>query len=178
MRAGLNGRDMKRRDLLLAAPAVFVAGPSSAARSKFKTYNGPKITQITIRKSERRMYLLNNRDVVKKYRVALGFNPIGHKQVRGDGRTPEGVYLIDRRNENSLYHLSLGLSYPNKADWEYARSIGQHPGGDIFIHGEPNTARERAARPDWTAGCIAVSDRQMERIFSMVEIGTVVLIEP
>ena len=169
---------MKRRQLLLAAPAVMVAGTASAARSKFRTYRGPKITQVTVRKRERRMFLTSNSKVIKKYRVDLGFNPIGHKEVRGDGRTPEGVYLIDRVNENSRYHLSLGISYPNKADWEYARSIGQHPGGDIFIHGGPVTRRERQYGDDWTAGCIAVTNRQMEEIFSMVELGTLVWIEP
>ncbi|MEM9715925.1 MAG: L,D-transpeptidase family protein [Pseudomonadota bacterium] len=165
---------MKRRSFLLAAPAVITAGPSLAARSKFKIYNGPEITQVTIKKGLRKMYLLSGKDVLLDYKVSLGFNPIGHKQVRGDGRTPEGLYRIDRQNENSRYHLSLGLSYPNRADWEYARSIGQHPGGDIFIHGEPVTARERRARPDWTAGCVAVKDRQMEDIFAMVNVGTLV----
>lgn len=169
---------MKRRQLLLAAPALLIANETSAARSKFKSYDGPQITQVTIRKRERRMFLSHNGKIIKKYRVGLGFNPIGHKEVRGDGRTPEGVYLIDRRNENSRYHLSLGISYPNKADWDYARSIGQHPGGDIFIHGSPVTRRERAGGQDWTAGCVAVSDRQMEDVFAMVELGTLVWIEP
>ncbi|MEO0342458.1 MAG: L,D-transpeptidase family protein [Pseudomonadota bacterium] len=165
---------MKRRSFILAAPAVLTGAEVFAARPKIRTYDGPMVTQITIHKGARRMYLLNGTDVMKTYKVKLGINPVGHKQYRGDNRTPEGLYLIDRKNDESRYHLSLGLSYPNRADWDYARSIGKHPGGDIFIHGGPSTRKEKKRGRDWTAGCIAVKDREMEEIYPMIDIGTLI----
>ena len=121
------------------------------------------------------MYLLHHNELLQEYKVRLGFTARGPKQFRGDGKTPEGTYYIDRRNPRSSFHLSLGISYPNDADREFAKSMGKDPGGDIFIHGAPNTPadRKRARRTaDWTAGCIAVRDNEMERIYSMVAIGT------
>ncbi|MCP5039223.1 MAG: L,D-transpeptidase family protein [Rhodobacteraceae bacterium] len=144
--------------------------------SKFKRYYGPEVTRIVVMKSERRMYLMNDETVLKSYDVDLGFAPDGHKQQKGDGRTPEGRYFIDRRNPDSLFHLSLGISYPNDDDREYAESIGEPPGGDIFIHGARRPFDPRGA--DWTAGCISVSNREIERIYSMVHEGTVIDIFP
>ncbi|MEO1564395.1 MAG: L,D-transpeptidase family protein [Pseudomonadota bacterium] len=167
---------MKRRSFVLSAPALVIAAPALAGRTKFPTYDGPPVTQVTIDKTDRRLYLTSNGKVLKKYRIGLGFEPYGHKQFRGDGKTPEGLYTIDRRNDNSRYHLSLGISYPNRLDHEFARAQGKHPGGDIFIHGQPVTAREKAAGRDWTAGCIAVTNRQMEEIYAMVELETLVYI--
>ena len=143
--------------------------------SKFKTYNGPEVTSIQVHKADRKMYLLHHERVLKSYDVALGFAPEHHKQFEGDGRTPEGTYFIDRRNPNSAFHLSLGISYPNAADRAYAEAMGKSPGGDIFIHGGP---RRPISRQDWTEGCIAVSDREMERIYAMVKIGTPIHILP
>lgn len=142
----------------------------SACASKFKSYNGPEVTRIVVMKGQRRMYLMHYDQALKAYDIDLGFAPAGPKQVRGDGKTPEGAYYIDRRNPNSDFHLSLGISYPNKEDVERAKSMGQEPGGDIFIHG----ARRRKDRkgPDWTAGCISVSDREMEDVYAMVRNGT------
>jgi len=156
--------------------AVVVGLFSFAGCSKFKTYNGPEVTQIVVMKSERRMYLLHGDTVLKSYDVDLGFAPDGHKQIEGDGRTPEGRYMIDRRNPDSLFHLSLGISYPNDEDRAYAESIGEPPGGDIFIHGARRPFDPRG--DDWTAGCISVSNREIERIYSMVQAGTVIDIVP
>lgn len=144
--------------------------------SKFKTYNGPTVTQIVVLKGQRRMHLMHGETVLKSYDIDLGFAPDGHKEAQGDGRTPEGRYRIDRRNPDSLFHLSLGISYPNAADRAYARSQGQPPGGDIFIHGARRPFDKRGA--DWTAGCISVSNQEIERIFSMVQVGTVIDIFP
>lgn len=144
--------------------------------SKFKTYNGPEVTRVVVMKSERKMYLFHGPTVLVSFDVDLGFAPDGHKQVKGDGRTPEGRYIIDRRNPDSLFHLSLGISYPNAQDRAYAASLGQEPGGDIFIHGARRRLDPRGA--DWTAGCIAVSNREMEQIYSMVRTGTVIDIIP
>lgn len=147
------------------------------ACSKFKTYDGPEVTRIVVMKSSRSMYLFHGDAVLKSYSVDLGFAPTGTKEVRGDGRTPEGSYLIDRRNPNSEYHLSLGIDYPNEDDIARARKAGKNPGGDIFIHGGPKRWRDRKAI-DWTAGCISVTNKEMEEIYSMVKDGTPIDIFP
>lgn len=147
----------------------------SACATKFKTYRGPEVTSVQVHKSSRKMYLLHGNQVLEAYDVGLGFSPGGHKQVEGDGKTPEGSYLVDKRNPNSEYHLSIGISYPNDADREFAASINKEPGGDIFIHGSPN--RKVSVR-DWTLGCIAVTDKEMEWIYAMVRDGTSIHIVP
>ena len=150
-------------------------GISACGGSKIKTYNGPEVTQIEVNKAERKMYLLHGDKVLKAYNVALGFMPEGHKQFEGDGKTPEGTYYISHRNPNSEFHLSLGISYPNDADRAFATQNGKPTGGDIYIHGGPN---RKVTKRDWTAGCIAVTDRQMETIYSMVKPGTPIQIMP
>jgi murein L,D-transpeptidase YafK len=140
-------------------------------------YNGPEITQILVDKSERKMYLLSGKKTIRKFKIDLGFTPAGHKFEQGDGRTPEGLYYIDRVNTNSRYFLSLGLNYPNANDRALADAAGVDPGGDIFIHGGPRYKGERGKR-GWTAGCIAVSDKQMGWIYSMVKKGTPIFIKP
>ncbi len=147
----------------------------TACGSKFQTYSGPAVTSIVVHKADRKMYLLHGKEVLKSYRIKLGGNPVGHKQFEGDGKTPEGAYFINYKNPRSEFHLSIKVSYPNAADRAFAASQGKPPGGDIFIHGGPN---ERVRRKDWTAGCIAVTDRQMEEIYSMVKTGTPIFIRP
>ncbi len=147
----------------------------SACATKFKTYNGPEVTSVQVHKAARKMYLLHGTQVLESYDVGLGFAPVGHKEFEGDGKTPEGSYFIDRRNPNSEFHLSLGISYPDDTDREYAASIAKEPGGDIFIHGAPN---KRVAVRDWTLGCIAVTDKEMEWIYAMVRDGTPIHILP
>ena len=159
--------------LMVLACAVLV-GCSSG---KFKRYNGPEVTQILVDKSDRKMWLLHEKRVLKEYDVDLGFAPAGHKQFEGDGRTPEGIYRINRRNPNSRYHLSLGISYPNTKDVAFARARGKSPGGEIFIHGGPRILAERN-KADWTAGCISVTDKEMETIYAMVNDGTLIYIKP
>ena len=123
-----------------------------------------------VNKGARRMYLLHHDKVLKDYDIRLGFAPEGHKQFEGDGRTPEGIYTIDRRNPNSLYHLSIGISYPNEADRAYARAQGKKPGGDIFIHGQKVPFKKD--KGDWTWGCISVTNKEIEEIYAMVRNGT------
>lgn len=156
--------------------AVALGVLASCAPSKFKTYNGPEVTQIYVRKSDRQMFLMHHDKVLKRYDIALGFAPEGHKQWEGDGRTPEGLYYIDRHNGNSAYHLSVGISYPNEFDVAWAETLGKQPGGDIFIHGRANAHRGKGW--DWTAGCIAVKDDEIEDIYAMVRPGTPILIVP
>lgn len=147
-----------------------------AGCSKFKTYNGPEVTRVIVYKGDRVMHLMHHEDVLKTYPIGLGFAPRGHKNFEGDGRTPEGEYLLDRRNPNSEFHLSVGVSYPNNQDRSFARANGKPPGGDIFIHGRP--WKYRKGGRDWTAGCIAVTNREIEEIYAMVRNGTPISIQP
>ncbi len=157
------------------ALALVVVGLSGCA-SKFKTYNGPEVTHVVVKKDARKMYLLHHEKVLASHKVELGFAPEGHKTERGDGKTPEGLYRIDRRNPNSDFHLSIGISYPNTADRAQALARGKSPGGDIFIHGRPN--KKSGTGPDWTAGCISVKNREIEQIYAMVKNGTPITISP
>lgn len=162
---------MKRRVFGIGALATLALAGCSGG-SRFKSYNGPTVTSVVINKGARRMYLMHNETVLKKYKFDLGFAPAGAKQIEGDGKTPEGTYIIDRVNPNSAFHLSLGISYPNAADRAEAKALGKKPGGAIFIHGQPN--KFKAKGDDWTAGCIAVKNREIEQIYAMVRTGTVI----
>ncbi len=162
--------------LKFLAIALMVVG-LSACSSKFKTYKGPEVTHVVLKKSERKMYLLHHNKVLEDYDFDLGFMPGGHKSEEGDGRTPEGTYLIDRRNPNSKFHLSIGISYPNAFDRAQAHLREKSPGGDIFIHGQPNGFKGKNGR-DWTAGCIAVTNKEIEWIFAMVKDGTPITLYP
>lgn len=148
----------------------------TACNSKFRNYYGPTVTLIVIDKSDRKMSLFHNDKVLKTYDVDLGRAPSGPKQFEGDGKTPEGRYVIDRRNPNSHYHLSLGISYPNPADIAFAASQGKAPGGEIFVHGRSNFRGGNIG--DWTEGCIAVTDSQIETVYAMVKTGTPIIIRP
>ena len=140
--------------------------------------SGP-VDRILIEKSARRITLFQNGKPVRVWPMALGFSPEGDKEREGDGRTPEGTYLIDRRNDRSSYHLSLGLNYPLPEDITRARAGGYSPGGDIMIHGQPNGLTEPLMVPgDWTAGCIAITNAQMREIWDHTPIGTPVEILP
>uniref|UniRef100_UPI00404826B4 L,D-transpeptidase family protein n=1 Tax=Yoonia sp. TaxID=2212373 RepID=UPI00404826B4 len=161
---------MISRRVMMTGAALGVAGCST---SKFETYNGPKVDRVQIFKEQRVLQLISGTTLLKSYDFELGFAPVGHKQFEGDGRTPEGTYIIDRRNPNSRYHLSVGISYPNSVDVANARAMGKSPGGDIFIHGTP---KEVIGEKDWTWGCIAVSNDEIEEIYAMVDLGTVILI--
>lgn len=134
------------------------------------------ITSVVVRKSDRKLYLMNGQNVVRSYRIGLGFSPNGHKTAKGDGKTPEGTYRIDRKNPQSKFHLSLGISYPNAADRAHSKSLGVDPGGDIFIHGEDT--KPHFWKRNWTQGCISLKNEQIEEVYALVRIGTPVLIQP
>lgn len=161
---------------LIRVLLILTLGLGVSACSKFATYNGPEVTHVVVNKGDRRMYLLHGTEVLEDYDIGLGFAPAGHKQVEGDGKTPEGTYIIDRRNPNSQFFLSIGVSYPNVQDRENARALGKSPGGDIFIHGRP--WKYRKGGRDWTAGCIAVTNSEMREIYAMVKNGTPITINP
>lgn len=156
-----------RRWLIAATLSAAVSG---CAPTKFRRYDGPAVTRITIVKSARKLYLWSGANAVRAYDIDLGFAPEGDKQFEGDGKTPEGHYRIDRRNPNSRFHLSIGISYPNARDVAEAAALGKRAGGDIFIHGTPTGFV--SLNPDWTLGCIAVKNEEMEEIYAMVRDGT------
>jgi murein L,D-transpeptidase YafK len=158
---------------LLGGLAIILA---LASCSKFPTYNGPEVTRIEVHKGARKMYLLHGSAVLKAYDIQLGFTAAGPKQFEGDGKTPEGRYVIDRRNPNSAFYLSIGINYPKPEERAFAASQGKRAGGDIFIHGWGDKRRGRSA--DWTAGCISVKNREMREIYAMVRDGTVIDIRP
>ena len=134
---------------------------------------------ILVEKSARRLTAMRGDEVLFSTDIALGFTPEGDKQQEGDGKTPLGIFTIDRKNPQSRYHLSLGIDYPKPDDIARAREAGVDPGGDIFIHGQPNELASLVSLPgDWTAGCIAVTNQEIETLWAMVEIGTTVEIRP
>ncbi len=150
----------------LAAPAV----PEVPA---------PEIDLVHVDKSARVLTLFSQGRAVRRYTgIQLGDDPVGHKRFQGDERTPEGRYTIDFGNPQSAYRLSLHIDYPNAADRAYAQARSRSPGGDIFIHGQPNAWPAGRVPGDWTDGCIALSDEEIEELWSMVGDGTPIQIDP
>ncbi|GAA4052251.1 L,D-transpeptidase family protein [Parerythrobacter jejuensis] len=128
---------------------------------------------LLVDKSDRTLKLFRNGEEVKSYvGLQFGASPAGHKQFEGDERTPEGLYTIDTRNPASSYHLSLRVSYPNAADRAFAEREGRDPGGDIFLHGQPNWLPSGRMVGDWTDGCIAFTNAEMEELWRLVPDGT------
>lgn len=141
--------------------------------------HGQKADLIVVDKSDRTLILHKGGKILIRYdNIRFGDAPEGHKQFEGDERTPEGNYTIDARNPQSSYHLSLRISYPNAKDREEAARKGRSPGGDIFIHGQPNGRNGPKIDSDWTDGCIAVGNREIEQIWDLVDDGTLIKIEP
>ena len=175
------------RGLLAAVVFATVAIMSSSASAMASNNNSldntaaiPKnivIDKVFVDKSARVLQLLSDNKVIKTYHVALGGNPIGHKQKQGDQRTPNGAYTLDYKNEKSKYHRSIHVSYPNAADKARAKKLGVNPGGDIMIHGQKNGFGQLASitqRLDWTEGCIAVTNDEMDEIMAAVKVGTTI----
>ena len=154
-----------------------------ALEKKFFDYAIQKgsVDRILIEKSTRRLMLILQGEVLKSYKIALGGNPIGPKERQGDNKTPEGTYVIDARNRDSRFHLSLRISYPNERDKKRAKELGVSPGGDIMIHGIKNGLSwvgDAHTGVDWTQGCIAVTDQEIEEIDKLAPNGTIVEIRP
>jgi tetratricopeptide (TPR) repeat protein len=154
-----------------------------ALNQKFFDYATRKgsVDRILIEKSARRLMLISQGEVLKTYKIALGGNPIGPKEQQGDNKTPEGTYVIDAKNRDSQYHLSLHISYPNERDKNRAKELGVSPGGDIMIHGFKNGfswASDAQSAVDWTKGCIAVTNEEIEEIAKLAPKGTIVEIRP
>lgn len=172
----------RRRAFIMRVAALLMAGSTASASASAQTTDAAQTTDIGIAdavfvdKSERRLDLLRDGAVIASFDIALGFAPEGLKTEQGDGRTPEGEYVLDWRNPESRFHLSLHISYPNDADRAQAAARGVAPGGDIFIHGTPAWAG--AIEGDWTLGCIAVTNDEIEAIWSAVPDGTPITIAP
>ncbi|MFN3273581.1 MAG: murein L,D-transpeptidase family protein [Paracoccus sp. (in: a-proteobacteria)] len=166
--------------LLAALAACGQSGPTAPGRTttpQFKRYSGPPVTQVVVQKAARRMFLLNGQTVLRSYDFGLGNQPVGPKQFEGDGKTPEGLYFVDRFNPRSRYHLSVGISYPNAQDRAFAAQFGRSAGGDIMFHGRgPEGNRLAVKNRDWTAGCLALTDQEIEDVYAMLEPGVPVMI--
>ena len=166
---------------LYTAAGVTPAVAAKAARAERNGRNLDKADLVVVSKSDRSMRLLRNGETLSRYRVALGWSPTGHKTRRGDGRTPEGAYILDWRNPQSRFHLSIHISYPNRTDMARASQNGTNPGGYIMIHGLPNDRdASDVGHPhrDWTDGCIAVTDEEMDEVWAKVDNKTGIMIFP
>jgi murein L,D-transpeptidase YafK len=160
--------------ILSLGVAIPIVGQTTSAPEK-------KADRIVIVKSTRTMTLMNGGKVLKTYKVALSAHPIGGKERLGDDKTPEGLYAVDWKNAQSKFHLALHVSYPNAADRERARKLGVNPGGEIEIHGIGAKYGYLGAlhrQVDWTAGCIAVTNEEIDEIWKLVAVGTPIEIRP
>lgn len=144
------------------------------------------ITEVKVYKADRTVHLLHHQQIIRSYQMRLGFDPIGHKVQEGDGKTPEGRYILDWRNPQSSFYKSLHVSYPNASDIAKAKQLGVSPGGDIMIHGSATTNQVKKLaslmtympQNDWTWGCIAVRNIDMDEIWQLVDNGTPIEIYP
>lgn len=162
--------------LLIAILATGVVAPAEAAA-------GPTLTadRVLVIKSERELYLIRNERVVATYHVALGRSPVGDKMFEGDGRTPEGIYFLAEKNAGSRFYRSIRISYPSPRDYAEAGKYGERPGGLVMIHGQPDyagTGYYGSREWDWTEGCIAVSNAEMDQIWDATAVGTPIEILP
>lgn len=152
------------RNCALICVALFLIAPGLGA-SEF-----PVAEKVVVEKDNRKLHLIRDEQIFRTFDIALGFVPVGDKESEGDNKTPEGTYILDTRNPASDYFLSIHISYPNSRDWRNAKAKGVSPGGQIMIHGQPNTPTYSAAyyrKQDWTNGCIAVSNSDMIDIWLM-----------
>jgi len=141
-----------------------------------------KVTHIEVNKKKKTMFLFTSEDTALLYRIELGFQPKGHKQFSGDGKTPEGTYYINEKNPKSVAYKCLYISYPNIEDKKYAESKGEDPGRFITIHGLLNNTeasrKNKHPKKNWTGGCIAVTNTEMDEIYELVKVGTKIIIKP
>lgn len=139
------------------------------------------ITSVTVIKSKKKLHLLSGKNIFMSFNIALGATPQGHKKKEGDERTPEGQYILDYKNNNSSFYKSIHISYPNNIDIQNAITAGVSPGGNIMIHGQKNGFGKLAwatQKLNWTDGCIAVTNPDMDIIWENVTVGTPILILP
>jgi murein L,D-transpeptidase YafK len=147
----------------------------------FSVYSIQKSDLVIVEKSKSKLLLIKNGLVIKEYQVAFGANPKGHKQQRGDKKTPEGKYILDYKKSDSSFYKAIHISYPNEQDIKNAKNLGVSPGGQIMIHGQKNKLSSLAfitQKFNWTNGCIAVRNSEMDEIWSSVNKGTAIEIKP
>jgi len=168
--------------IVLGVTLLFASSSSAAVfADQTARLSLPKADRVVVLKSERRLVLMRGDFVLKVFPIALGRYPKGHKQYQGDAKTPEGEYLLDFKLKNSQFYRAIRVNYPNARDRAKAKALGKDPGGKIMIHGLPNSmSAERVGHPyiDWTQGCIAVNNKQMDEIWQMVDAGTPIKIHP
>ncbi|MBI5212196.1 MAG: L,D-transpeptidase family protein [Nitrospirae bacterium] len=141
----------------------------------------PKADKVVVIKSKRLMMLLKDGEIIKSYKVSLGKNPVGPKIQEGDQKTPEGTYVLDSKKTNSKFYLAIHISYPNKSDISNAQKLGVPPGNSIAIHGLPKDFEDIdkfQRRLDWTDGCVALTNQEMDEIWQLVSEGTPIEIKP
>jgi murein L,D-transpeptidase YafK len=157
---------------LILCLATLARADSLPESSRGAAFDGiPTADRIVVHKGDRRLHLMRGESILRTYKVALGLNPVGHKERSGDFRTPEGKYRLTRRNPRSDFFLSIQVSYPNGDDVRRARSNGWDAGGSIMIHGLPNQLKHAPSyyeSRDWTDGCIAVSNSDMVEIWMLI----------
>ncbi len=169
---------MNRSRLLTAILALALLPLSAATRTLPQTQT---VDHILIEKSAHTMKLMHNGEILKTYKVSLSRVPVGPKERAGDHKVPEGQYIVDSKNRQSKFHLALHVSYPNSADRERAKKLGADPGGNIEIHGLDSAyawVGSLHRTMDWTDGCIAVTNPEIEEIFPLIPVGTPVEIRP
>jgi len=163
---------------LTVLPFLLLAACGSAS-SQPAPHAAARADRLLVDKGDRTLIAYaEGREIARYANIRFGDAPTGHKQFEGDERTPEGNYTINGRNPKSAYHLSLRISYPNAADRAYAKAQGRSPGGDIFIHGQPNRWPGPPLASDWTDGCIALSNAEIEQLWDLVPDGTPITIRP
>jgi murein L,D-transpeptidase YafK len=167
------------RQAVLALFALSVASLHALSADNPSLPASAVADKVLVLKGERKLLLMKGNEVLKTYTVSLGGSPVGLKTKQGDQKTPEGNYVLDRHNSHSLYHKSIHISYPNAEDVARARKLGVLTGGDLFIHGLPNDYYGPTQQlGDWTEGCIAVTNAEIEEIWRVVADGTPIEIRP
>ena len=170
------GRKESPMRLLVAGVILFTAGPFLVAQN-----GSVGVDRVVVYKHERKLVLLSQGKELRSYKVALGSEPVGPKIRHGDHRTPERVYVLDSRNANSHFYKAFHISYPNSADIAAAKKLGVSPGGDIMLHGLPKEyawVGKAHLLHDWTDGCIAVTNEEIDEIWKLVSVGTPIEIKP
>ena len=160
---------------------VMLTGPDRPEPAAGARPSAAAVDEVVVFKSHRMMFLMKDGHEVRRYRIELSDRPVGHKQYEGDRRTPEGTYYLDYVKENSTYYRAFHISYPNAQDVARARRLGHRPGGMIMVHGQPRALGSYHAhvqRRDWTNGCIALLNYEMDEFISLVEPGTPITINP
>jgi murein L,D-transpeptidase YafK len=171
-----------RTIVLFGLAAIFLLAPlRGPVQAQIPYFATDKADLVVVRKSARSLQLIRAGEVIKSYRIALGRDPAGTKRQEGDGRTPEGVYTLDWRNSNSNFYRAIHVSYPREGDDQHAERWGVSAGGLIMLHGLPNgVPADRIGHPyvDWTDGCIALTNEEVDEIWAQVEDGTTIIIYP